>query len=211
MHAPFSDTIHSGYIVRRAQTPDIEAVMRLAEAVPTSARWSHAAYSAYCVAESSENVSQRKALFVTCVPTSIEIIGFAAFSAVAFGGTGECELENMAVTEEWRRHGIGRRLLAAGMLWCRAWRLTPVPADGAESPGAPTGSGLWLEVRASNHGAIAFYENAGFTIAGRRPSYYTQPTEDAILMQKSVRCPAGSLLKSSVASRLTSVLVLPSI
>ena len=41
---------------------------------------------------------------------------------------------------------------------------------------------ITLEVRESNAPAIAFYEKAGFGVAGRRRRYYANPTEDAVLM-----------------------------
>jgi ribosomal-protein-alanine N-acetyltransferase len=40
-----------------------------------------------------------------------------------------------------------------------------------------------LEVRASNSAALAFYRALGFAIAGRRPLYYADPIEDAVLME----------------------------
>jgi ribosomal-protein-alanine N-acetyltransferase len=40
----------------------------------------------------------------------------------------------------------------------------------------------YLEVRASNQGAIAFYTRLGFRACGRRPKYYRNPEEDAVLL-----------------------------
>jgi ribosomal-protein-alanine N-acetyltransferase len=42
---------------------------------------------------------------------------------------------------------------------------------------------LFLEVRVSNFVAIEFYERFGFRPVGYRKNYYTQPTEDAVLMK----------------------------
>jgi ribosomal-protein-alanine N-acetyltransferase len=39
-----------------------------------------------------------------------------------------------------------------------------------------------LEVRVSNHGAIAMYERLGFRRAGRRRRYYSDNGEDAMIM-----------------------------
>ena len=39
-----------------------------------------------------------------------------------------------------------------------------------------------LEVRVSNHGAIAMYERLGFRPAGRRRRYYSDNGEDAMIM-----------------------------
>ncbi len=45
-----------------------------------------------------------------------------------------------------------------------------------------------LEVRESNVGAVQLYERCGFVIAGRRPGYYTNPPEDALLMHRRLGC-----------------------
>jgi ribosomal-protein-alanine N-acetyltransferase len=39
-----------------------------------------------------------------------------------------------------------------------------------------------LEVRASNDAAVRLYERAGFRKEGRRPGYYSDPAEDALIM-----------------------------
>ncbi len=187
--------IRSGQIIRRAGIGDVEAIRELAESALTSANWPATAYRDYCCGAEREGDTQAKVLFVAVQNTQHtggRVIGFAAFSAITEAGIGECELENMAVKAEWRKRGVGGRLLAAGLLWCRTWAPAATladssgeyPADGHGSPGVTTGCGLWLEVRASNREAAAFYERAGFVVVGRRPAYYMQPTEDAILMRK---------------------------
>ena len=45
---------------------------------------------------------------------------------------------------------------------------------------------LTLEVRASNVPAIALYEKLGFSQAGRRPNYYRNPREDALILRKTL-------------------------
>jgi ribosomal-protein-alanine N-acetyltransferase len=40
----------------------------------------------------------------------------------------------------------------------------------------------WLEVRPSNTAARALYESFGFQEVGRRPLYYADTEEDAILL-----------------------------
>ena len=45
-----------------------------------------------------------------------------------------------------------------------------------------------LEVRASNIVAINLYKRLGFKEQGMRKAYYSNPTEDAILMTKFFRC-----------------------
>ena len=41
---------------------------------------------------------------------------------------------------------------------------------------------IWLEVRPSNSAARALYRGAGFIEEGRRPGYYNDTGEDALLM-----------------------------
>ena len=45
---------------------------------------------------------------------------------------------------------------------------------------------LTLEVRASNEPAKALYEKLGFIQVGRRPNYYHNPKEDALILRKSL-------------------------
>jgi ribosomal protein S18 acetylase RimI-like enzyme len=40
-----------------------------------------------------------------------------------------------------------------------------------------------LEVRAASAGAIALYATLGFTQTGRRPRYYRDPEDDAVVMR----------------------------
>jgi [ribosomal protein S18]-alanine N-acetyltransferase len=44
----------------------------------------------------------------------------------------------------------------------------------------------FLEVRKSNQSAIQFYYNHNFRIAGTRLNYYTDPVEDAWIMERSL-------------------------
>ena len=44
-------------------------------------------------------------------------------------------------------------------------------------------SEVMLEVRASNSSALAFYRTLGFIETGRRPHYYPDPIEDAVLLE----------------------------
>ena len=179
-------------VVRRARGTEMEAVWELAQSIAAAAHWARSDYETYS-REPEQLETHAKALFVACVRASAdaeetrsaelgsagrEIVGFAAYSAVPGVGGGECELENIAVVEPWRRQGIALRLLAAGMLWCRTWGLT-----------GESDAGLRLEVRASNRSAIAFYERAGFMVTGRRRGYYAQPEEDAMLLWKPFHSP----------------------
>ena len=83
---------------------------------------------------------------------------------------GESDMMNLAVAPEYRRLGVGKRLVTA---LCEALR-----SAGSES--------LTLEVRASNEAAKTLYRQLGFEPVGRRPRYYSRPTEDAELYRKEL-------------------------
>ena len=82
----------------------------------------------------------------------------------------EADVMNVAVSPAYRRQGIGRALMEA--------LITELSARGMES--------LTLEVRASNEAAIALYEALGFLQVGRRPNYYQDPKEDALILRKEL-------------------------
>jgi ribosomal-protein-alanine N-acetyltransferase len=89
-----------------------------------------------------------------------------------FGRTAadEAEVLNLAVASPDRRSGLGRRLLETLM---DRWE-----ARGIER--------VFLEVRASNLSAQAFYRTLGFVPAGVRRGYYNQPVEDALVFRRSI-------------------------
>jgi ribosomal-protein-alanine N-acetyltransferase len=89
-------------------------------------------------------------------------VGYCVIECVA----DEAELQAVAVTDAFRRQGVGKALLAAA-------RAT------AHEHGAET---IYLEVRESNHAARAFYHRLGFAVTGARPGYYRDPPEAALLM-----------------------------
>jgi [ribosomal protein S18]-alanine N-acetyltransferase len=78
----------------------------------------------------------------------------------------ELHINTLAVAPEFRRRGFATALLQAVM------------AE-AEREGAVKAT---LEVRASNTPALALYERLGFRISARRPGYYTNPQEDALIL-----------------------------
>ena len=90
------------------------------------------------------------------------VVGFLAGRAAS----DEFEIMNLAVARSYRKHRIGTGLVNAALAW-------------SHTAGATT---AFLEVRASNSAAIAFYTRLGFKFSGRRPKYYQFPEEDAVLM-----------------------------
>jgi [ribosomal protein S18]-alanine N-acetyltransferase len=82
---------------------------------------------------------------------------------------GEWEIENIAVGNEFRRQGIATALLNALF-------------EAAKNADSPT---FHLEVRDSNLAARQLYKKHGFLEVGKRPNYYPDPPEDAILYSRS--------------------------
>jgi len=82
----------------------------------------------------------------------------------------EGEILNLAVIPGRRRRGEGGALLKAALDEFQTRRAGRV----------------FLEVRKSNHAAIAFYGKHGFAETGRRVGYYQDGSEAAILMEKKL-------------------------
>ncbi len=82
----------------------------------------------------------------------------------------EADMMNVAVHPDYRRQGIGEKLVLA-----LAQALTEKEIRG-----------LMLEVRESNIPAIALYEKLGFRQVGLRPNYYRNPKENALIMRKEL-------------------------
>lgn len=91
------------------------------------------------------------------------ILGFVIFH---IAGTAS-EIYNIAVDAAHARSGIGKQLMATVVRESRYSYATRV----------------LLEVRKSNAGAIRFYEGFGFKVTGERKNYYSNPVEDAFVME----------------------------
>jgi ribosomal-protein-alanine N-acetyltransferase len=83
----------------------------------------------------------------------------------------ETMLLKIAVHPDFRRLGIGSRLLSESLeyLISRGIRV------------------VWLEVRATNLAAQAFYQAFGFTFFHTRKRYYSDTGEDALIMARLLK------------------------
>ena len=81
----------------------------------------------------------------------------------------EWELENIVIAAQSQRRGHGAHLLKE--------LLDHAGKNAAES--------IILEVRESNLAAQALYAKCGFSPVGRRPRYYHEPQEDALIYRLS--------------------------
>ena len=80
------------------------------------------------------------------------------------------DMMNLAVSPDYRRQGIGQALVNALVEHLQENRVIA----------------LLLEVRVSNMPAIALYKSLGFEQVGRRPKYYHNPREDALILRKEL-------------------------
>ena len=81
---------------------------------------------------------------------------------------GEADMMNIAVSSKFRRMGIAQELVERLVAQLREKDVYS----------------LTLEVRASNEPAKALYGKLGFSQVGRRPNYYRNPKEDALILRK---------------------------
>jgi ribosomal-protein-alanine N-acetyltransferase len=94
------------------------------------------------------------------------IVGFVIFHIAA----DVSEIYNIAVENSNARSGIGKELMSAAI----------------HESGLRNASKVVLEVRKSNSPAINFYLKFNFKIAGERKNYYSNPIEDAFVMELEV-------------------------
>ena len=80
----------------------------------------------------------------------------------------EAEVLNLAVRPAARRQGMGSALMSRLLEELRRNRVSRV----------------FLEVRESNAGALAFYQRLGFQAVGKRKDYYQDPLESATIMER---------------------------
>ena len=139
-----------------ASRAEIDAVLAIEEASFTSP-WTKEMYLA-----EFENTDVSH--FYLAKTPSGEVIGFCSFWRVL----DELHINNLAVAPEHRRARVATALLSK------------VLEDGAKK-GAVRAT---LEVRQSNDPAQRLYERFGFSIAGVRRAYYSNPVEDALVLWK---------------------------
>jgi ribosomal-protein-alanine N-acetyltransferase len=150
---------------------DLAQVLAIVETLPTAPQWPHSAWS---TAINPESTPRRIAL-VAEGPQPGSIQGFAVASLLP----PQAELETIAVAPERQRQGLGQLLFRALAAHLKSANIAQ----------------LDLEVRASNHPALAFYISLGFAKIGLRPRYYADPIEDAVLMRLPL---AGKLSSAQV-------------
>jgi ribosomal-protein-alanine N-acetyltransferase len=144
-------------VIRTLELRDIEDVLAIQAASPEIAQWSLWDYDRVARGEMAGWVTESE---------RGDITGFIVARRIA----NDLEILNFAVRPTARRQGIGAALLGEALRWCSVFS--------AEQ--------AFLEVRASNLGALRFYEQHKFQVTGRRPRYYTAPIEDALVLSAQI-------------------------
>lgn len=100
------------------------------------------------------------------VDNDSKIIGYCGLWSVLDEG----QITNVAIRQECRGAGIGRRMMEALL-----------------EEGIKEGlAAFTLEVREGNESARRLYDKLGFQEAGIRPNFYDKPKENAVIMWKYI-------------------------
>ena len=143
--------------LREMTLADVDRVLEIEQASFTTP-WSRKAFI--------NEVTENKLAYYTVAELEGEIVGFAGVWLIVDEG----HITNIAVDGTYRGRQIGKKILQKIIEELRHRRILRVT----------------LEVRASNSTAINLYRSFGFIILGRRPGYYTDNGEDALIMWKDI-------------------------
>jgi [ribosomal protein S18]-alanine N-acetyltransferase len=130
-------------------------------------RWG---WSAYYAELQSRNHSLMFVARITRPLEQIKTYNLAGYIVARFSA-GELHINNVAVRDDYRRQGIGSALLVR------------ILQEGRKMDALTA----LLEVRSGNAVAQALYERCGFGLIGRRRNYYSEPTEDALVMSAQLK------------------------
>jgi ribosomal-protein-alanine N-acetyltransferase len=154
--------------LRKAGESDIGRLMEIEQSWSHLSHWSTESYRRLIVEDDFAVTFAAETLDEGGGP---RIVGFAIVNIVS----GAAEIYNIAVDRTHRGTGVGGRLIRAAFAECLRRNAQTVS----------------LEVRKSNRSAIAFYRRFEFRVVGERTSYYSNPVEDALVMERTL-VPAGA-------------------
>jgi ribosomal-protein-alanine acetyltransferase len=147
-------------MTRRATPADLDAIMALETSVFTTDAWSADAMRS--------ELSNTHGLYLVVEDAAGAVVAYAGLLAPR--GSGQADIQTIAVVESARRSGIGRALMTSLVDEARARE--------AEH--------LFLEVRADNPAAQTLYRDLGFEQIAVRPGYYQPGNVDALVMRMTL-------------------------
>jgi ribosomal-protein-alanine N-acetyltransferase len=156
------------YVLRRMSLMDLDRVYAMEKDIfPTP--WPQRAFKEEMLNESFS------------IPLVVEHLGKVVGYSVSWIVVDELHIGNVAIVPEHRRRGVSETMLM---------KLLRMAAK----------AGLrvaHLEVRRSNHSAIALYQKLGFEVVGIRKGYYDNNKEDALLMTRELSSRVMKLVNST--------------
>jgi ribosomal-protein-alanine acetyltransferase len=148
----------STWTLRRATLRDLERIMDIERTTFPTDAWS----APMMLGE----LEDRNTHYLVAETEDGRIEGYAGLLAPL--GTGDADVQTIAVAESARRRGLGRRLLVELL-------------REAQERGAYR---VFLEVRADNSAAQQLYRSLGFEEIGVRRGYYQPDNVDAVTMRR---------------------------
>jgi [ribosomal protein S18]-alanine N-acetyltransferase len=149
--------------IRKARKGDIDRIIDIERSWQHLSHWS---IDSYYRLLNDESFTSSFVAEIEDERARLNIVGFVIFHIAA----DVSEIYNIAVENGYARSGVGHELMAAAIQESARRRATKV----------------LLEVRKSNNPAINFYLKFNFRIAGERKNYYSNPVEDAYVMEHEV-------------------------
>ena len=147
--------------VRPCRKEDLSEIQAMLQSSPEAAQWTP---------DSLLEIFMKNTRYFFIASENQKVTGFTAGRTMLE----EAEVLNLAVDPAVRRKGTGGALLRVLL---EAFRREAVVK-------------VFLEVRESNLPAIGFYRKAGFQQVGKRPGYYRDPVEAALVL--AVRLDSGA-------------------
>ena len=150
--------------IEQADVSDIAALIAIAEKRKLS-HWSRRNYL--------DELARPDSIILAARLPEAGVVGFIVgrvYHGSADDPLMEAEIYNIGVFEECQGLGLGKRLFDGFLERCHNANVEKI----------------WLEVRASNEMAIAFYDRNGFVKHSVRKSFYSHPLEDGIVMSLSI-------------------------
>src|SRR5882762_2206457 len=167
-HKPFSDPPSSGEsrIFRERASHDEATIREIFREANLSVHSQNQAPSQAPSQPTTVSNDGATAIRVHVCERNREVVGVLQWRLV----DPEAEILDLAVAQSHRREGHAKFLLERFLLLAAK--------NGVRE--------VFLEVRESNAAAIALYTSFGFSQSGRRPNYYSHPTEAALLLKRKL-------------------------
>ncbi len=139
-------------IIRAMAAADIGQILEI-ERLSFKSPWSEQAFL--------EELDNRLAHYLVLLDGET-VVGYAGFWQILDEG----HITNVALLPSYRGRGLAKMLIGRLIDVARHHNIVQ----------------LTLEVRPSNAAALALYRQFGFSVQGRRPNYYFDTKEDALIM-----------------------------